>query len=65
MTEIASRANAIAFTRDQNPFARDQKSLDRERKRFAIQVSEVKMAEIALVRLKSLVISMRAEDAVG
>jgi hypothetical protein len=52
MTEIASRASAIAFTRDQNPFARDQKSLDRERKRFAIQVSEVKMARIVLASLK-------------
>ena len=60
MTEIASRENAIAMTRDQNRFARDQKSLADHLKRFAIQTSEVKMAADVLERLKSQGSSVRA-----
>ncbi len=63
MTQIDSRENAIAVMRDQNRFARDRKSLADHLKRFAIQPREVKMAAIVLERLKSLVISMRAEIA--
>jgi hypothetical protein len=60
VTEIASRENAIAMTRDQNRLARDQKSLADHLKRLAIQTSEVKMAADVLERLKSQVISVRA-----